>query len=209
MAFPRALHNSVVLPNGEVVVIGGMNQAAGFSDRGAVLMPELWSPVTGQFTRLAPMKIARTYHSIALLLLDGRVMAGGGGLCGADCLANHPDIEILTPPYLLNADGTPALRPELRAAPASALLGETISIVTSPDAVTFALVRMAAATHSVNNDQRRIPLAVAGGTANTGYSLTIPEDPGIVLPGNYMLFALDAAGHPSVAKVINLRQAST
>ncbi|MFO1069348.1 MAG: RICIN domain-containing protein [Geminicoccaceae bacterium] len=209
MAFPRAMHNSVVLPTGDVVVIGGMNQSVGFSDRGSVLMPEIWSPVTGTFTRLPPMAVPRNYHSMALLLLDGRVMAGGGGLCGLDCTANHPDIEILTPPYLLNPDGTPAPRPELRAAPPSAVLGETISVATSPDAATFALVRMAAATHSVNNDQRRIPLAVSGGSANTGYSLTIPDDPGIVLPGNYMLFALDAAGHPSVARVINLRPSAT
>jgi galactose oxidase len=64
---------------------------------------------------------------------------------------------------------------------------------------------MAAATHSVNNDQRRIPLRIAGGHAASGYLLPIPADTGTVLPGNYMLFARNASGQPSVAKVIQIR----
>jgi galactose oxidase len=67
----------------------------------------------------------------------------------------------------------------------------------------FALVRMASATHSVNTDQRRIPLSFTGTTGN--YQLGIPADQGVVLPGNYMLFALDASGVPSVARTINIR----
>jgi galactose oxidase len=63
---------------------------------------------------------------------------------------------------------------------------------------------MSAVTHSVNNDQRRIPLTPT--TVNgTTYTLQLPSDKGIVLPGNYMLFALNANGTPSVAKIINIR----
>jgi hypothetical protein len=32
-----------------------------------------------------PLKKARNYHSVALLLRDGRVLCGGGGLCATDC----------------------------------------------------------------------------------------------------------------------------
>ena len=35
----------------------------------------------------------RNYHSVALLLPDGRVFSGGGGLCGP-CATNHPDAQI-------------------------------------------------------------------------------------------------------------------
>jgi galactose oxidase len=78
-------------------------------------------------------------------------------------------------------------------------------VTTDTDVATFTLVRMAAATHSVNSDQRRIPLPIAGGNASAGYWLPLPNDKGNVLPGNYMLFALDAADRPSVARVIQIR----
>jgi galactose oxidase len=59
-------------------------------------------------------------------------------------------------------------------------------------------------THGVNNDQRRIPLTPT--TVNgTTYTLQLPGDKGILLPGNYMLFALDANGTPSVAKMMNIQ----
>jgi galactose oxidase len=202
MVFPRNLHNSVVLPTGQVVTVGGLNTAAVFWDGGAVLMAELWNPATQKATRLSAMKTPRTYHSLALLLLDGRVFVAGGGLCGT-CAYNHPDAEILTPPYLLNANGTLAARPVIKTAPVSAKVGTTISVTTDAAVTSFALVRMGAATHSVNNDQRRIPLSISSG--NNPYTLTIPSDPGVVPPGNYMLFAMNSAGRPSYAKVVNIR----
>ena len=65
----------------------------------------------------------------------------------------------------------------------------------------FALVRMGAVTHTVDSDQRRIPLTPISHTGTT-YQVRIPSDPGIALPGNYLLFALNSAGTPSVAKTI-------
>jgi galactose oxidase len=204
MKFPRALHNSVVLPNGQVVIVGGMGISKLFSDTGAVLAAELWDPNSEAFTQLASMKTPRTYHSVALLLRDGRVFVGGGGLCDG-CAVNHPDAEILTPPYLLNSDGTPAVRPVITSAPTAAAPGTTITVTTDSAVTRFALLRMSAVTHSVNNDQRRVPLAIAGGDPAAGYQLPLPGDKGVVLPGNYMLFALNAGGTPSVAKVVLIR----
>jgi Domain of unknown function (DUF1929) len=57
----------------------------------------------------------------------------------------------------------------------------------------FSLVRMASATHSVNTDQRRIPLTI-GSQNGTAYTLPVPADRGVVQPGYYLLFALDATG---------------
>ena len=111
MAYARAFSNSVVLPNGEVLVVGGQQHPQTFTDTGAVLSPELWNPKTGKFTIMAPELIARTYHSVALLLPDGRVFSGGGGLCGNGCTANHPNGQIFSPPYLFNANGTARRRP--------------------------------------------------------------------------------------------------
>ena len=201
MAYGRTFVNSVALPNGEVVVIGGQTQPKGFSDDFSVLTAELWSPVTERFVTLPPMQKARNYHSIALLLPDGRVLAGGGGLCA--CAGDHPDAEILTPPYLLAPDGSPAVRPTLETAPAAATWGARVDVKTDRAVRQFALVRMASATHSVNTDQRRIPVAFTGDAGR--YTLAIPTDRGALLPGNYMLFALDAQGVPSVARTVNIR----
>lgn len=75
--FARSLCNSVVLPNGEVVVIGGQTMVELFSDNNAVLDTEIWNPLTGRFTTLQKTRIPRTYHSVALLMKDGRVWTAG------------------------------------------------------------------------------------------------------------------------------------
>ncbi|HVK23114.1 MAG TPA: discoidin domain-containing protein [Actinokineospora sp.] len=200
MSSARAFANSVVLPDGKVLVIGGQSRPVPFSDQTAVLTPELWDPATGQFTRLAPMAVPRTYHSVANLLPDGTVFTGGGGLCGG-CATNHHDGQVFTPPYLLNPDGTAKVRPVITTAPSTAANGAAITVDTDVEVSGFALVRMSSVTHSVDNDQRRIPLTTVPGTT---HSLTVPADPGIALPGYYLLFALDAAGVPSVAKTIRI-----
>jgi galactose oxidase len=198
MAFPRTFSNGVVLPNGQVVIIGGQTFGAPFSDSTAILIPEIWDPQTQVFRQLAPMQTPRVYHSTGILLSDGRVYSGGGGQCGFGCAANHFNAEILTPPYLLNPDGTPATRPVISSASSSVALGATISATTTSPVVSFVLMRLSSVTHTVNNDQRRIPLQIQSTTGNA-YTLAVPSNPGIVLPGNYWLFALNAQGVPSVA----------
>ena len=116
MAARRTLANSVILPTGECIVIGGVEASVLFSDKGSVFFAEIWNPSTGQWTKLASMKVPRNYHSTALLLRDGRVMAAGGGLYGG-CNANHQDLEVLTPPYLFNSNGQLATRPVIQFSP--------------------------------------------------------------------------------------------
>ena len=204
MAYARAFSNSVVLPDGEVLVLGGQQHPQPYDDTGGVLSPELWNPATGNFTVMAPEAIPRDYHSVAILLPDGRVFSGGGGLCGDGCTTNHPDGQIFSPPYLFNANGTARQRPVIKTAPAEAATGSTITVTTDSATPGFALIRMSAVTHSVNNDQRRIPLTPAT-VSGTTYTLRLPVSKGILLPGNYMLFALNAQGTPSVASIINIR----
>src|SRR6202042_3343523 len=101
MNYARSYHNSVVLPNGQVILIGGMTVGGQFTDSNAVMQPEIFDPVAETFTMMPAMAIPRDYHSVAVLLADGRVLTAGGGLCGVGCAANHPDLQILTPNYLL------------------------------------------------------------------------------------------------------------
>jgi len=69
-------------------------------------------------------------------------------------------------------------------------------------------VRLSTTTHTVNNDQRRVAL-VSVATGTNRYELTLPTNPGIALPGHYMLFALDADGVPSVARTVRLAGEAT
>jgi hypothetical protein len=202
MAYPRAFANGVVLPNGQVVVIGGQTYPVPFSDATAILIPEIWDPLTKVFRQLNPMQTPRVYHSTGLLLQDGRVYEGGGGQCGEGCSANHFNTEILTPPYLLNANGTLATRPVISSAPTTAALGTNITVTTSSPVVQFVLMRLSSTTHTVNNDQRRIPLPMESSQNGDTYTLGISSNPGIVLPGYYWLFALNAQGVPSVGSVM-------
>ena len=202
MSYSRSFANSVVLPTGQVVTIGGESYAVPFSDETSDLYPEMWNPSTGQWTVMAEEAEPRNYHSVAVLLPDGTVFSGGGGLCGS-CATNHTDGQIFYPPYLFNADGSLRTRPMITSAPTSAVTGQTISVTTGAPVSSFVLVRYGESTHSVDNDQRRIPLSIVSSSGDT-YQLTVPSDPGVALPGPYMLFAIDSNGTPSVSATVDI-----
>jgi len=202
MTYSRSFANSVVLPNGQVFTVGGESYAVPFSDETSDLYPELWNPATGKWKVMAEEAEPRNYHSVAVLLPDGTVFSGGGGLCG-ECATNHPDGQIFYPPYLFNTNGTLRTRPTISSAPAAALTGQTISVSTGAPVSSFDLLRYGESTHSVDNDQRRVPLKIVSSSGDT-YQLAIPSDPGITLPGPYMLFAMAANGTPSVSATIDI-----
>ena len=200
MNYKRAMANGVILPDGQVLIVGGQTYALPFSDNKTILVPELWNPVTQVFRALPAMKTPRNYHSVGLLMNDGRVMVGGGGLCG-NCPTNHANIEIFTPPYLLNENGSLAKRPAIISMPEKAQHGAKINVVTDSPIIQFALLRLSSVTHTINNDQRRIPLRAWSNTKHN-YLLEIPNDSGVVIPGYYMLFAMNTKGVPSISKSI-------
>ncbi|KAF2798557.1 carbohydrate-binding module family 32 [Melanomma pulvis-pyrius CBS 109.77] len=202
MAYARGFANGVVLPDGTVLVTGGQATVEPFTDITAALTPELWNPATGLWTQLSPMSIPRTYHSVAILLPDATVLNGGGGLCGATCTTNHWDAEIFVPPYLLNPDGTRRARPAITTVADTVSVGGTLTVATSGAVASFSLIRLGTSTHTVDTDQRRIALTSSG--SGTSYTMTIPNDPGIALPGYWFLFAINAAGTPSVAKTVKV-----
>jgi galactose oxidase len=209
MTYKRAFANSVILPNGKIFVTGGQTYAVPFTDTNAVMNPELWDPDTQTFTILPPHTVPRNYHSIALLMQDGRVFTGGAGLCG-NCAANHEDAQIYSPAYLFDSSGKLATRPNITYVSSSTVkVGFSFSITVDTIATDFSLIRYGSTTHTVNTDQRRIVLtpSTAGGNGTiykngTTYSFTLPSDPGIALPGYWMLFALNAAGVPSISENI-------
>ncbi|WP_437953235.1 kelch repeat-containing protein [Sorangium sp. So ce296] len=77
MATSRAYHTATLLPDGEVLVTGGM---AGIRTLSSA---ELYDPRTDTWTSAAPMNDARLEHGAALLRPSGKVLvAGGWGFSG-------------------------------------------------------------------------------------------------------------------------------
>ncbi len=207
MRYARRFGNGVPLPTGEVMVVGGNTDGGRFNDATAVYPAEVWNPATGAWRLLAPMQVPRTYHSWALLMPDARVVVGGGGLCGTSCAVNHPDIQIFSPPYLFRANGSPAPRPVITAAPATVAHGGSYTVEVNaditPNITRFSLIRLSAVTHSNNSDVRNLAVPFTK-IASAQYRLTLHTNPNVLVPGYWMLFAVDAAGVPSVARTIKI-----
>jgi galactose oxidase len=227
MAYPRGFSNAVVLPDGTVLVTGGQRRSKVFTDDDGILWAELFNPATKSWKTLAPQAVPRNYHSVSILLPDGRVFSGGGGLCYAgaygrstvECnkLVDHADGQTFSPPYLFNKDGSEAVRPTISALSSTTVrVGGTLRISTNTVNPKFVLIRLGSVTHSVNTDQRRVPLTNITNGGYTGgygaravsaageYTATLPNDSGILIPGHYYLFVLNANGTPSMAKTVKV-----
>ncbi|HEV7810068.1 MAG TPA: carboxypeptidase regulatory-like domain-containing protein [Candidatus Limnocylindrales bacterium] len=191
MAFPRRRMNLTILADGTVLAMGGTRAADDANQ--AVLEGEIWNPSTEQWTTVAPMAEARMYHSSAVLLADGRVLIGGGEAAG------RLRAQVYSPPYLFQG-----ARPTISSAPSAANYGSSFSI-TTPNAASItsvALIRLSAATHAFDQNQRYVPLAfsVQGGSL----SVTAPASGGVAPPGPYELVIKNGAGVPSVASFIRI-----
>jgi Galactose oxidase-like, Early set domain/Bacterial Ig domain/Kelch motif len=200
MAFPRSYHNLTLLPDGSVLATGGEETTDPFDQTQAVFPAELWSPSTETWTTLAPLSVPRFYHSIALLLLDGRVLVAGGGRFGGTAVDDMLNGEIYSPPYLFK--GT---RPVITTAPNLVSYNSNFSVAT-PDATRIAIVSLlplGSVTHHFNANQRYLSLPFQ--TNVSGLDIQAPVDANVAPPGYYMLFIVDTNGVPSVAKILKIQ----
>lgn len=72
MLEPRSGHTATLLPDGRVLITGGMRRNQDFY-RSA----ELFNPATGKFSATGGMQVARVGH-VAVLLRSGKVLVAGG-----------------------------------------------------------------------------------------------------------------------------------
>jgi len=205
----RRQHNLTILADGSVLVTGGNDDGSELvSTTGAVFTPELWDPATGAFRELNPMNADRQYHSVALLLADGRVLSGGGGICGRCYEIGYEErnAAVFTPPYLYSGDASLAPRPALLDVPARADYGSRITVGTEAgsDIVRAHLIKLGSATHSQNQDQRLVPLVYS--RSGDSLVLDLPRSRDVAPPGHYLLFIVDADGVPSTGAFLRLGQ---
>ncbi|MGH7277219.1 MAG: galactose oxidase-like domain-containing protein, partial [Candidatus Rokuibacteriota bacterium] len=199
MSAPRIEMNAVLLPDGNVLALGG--SAVDNSASTASLDADLFDPVTETWSPAGRMALPRMYHSVALLLPDATVwVAGSNPVQGT----YERRMEVYSPAYLFNSNGSLAARPTISNTPARIGYNGSFWIGTADasDIGSVVLVRPGANTHAFDMDQRLVGLTFT--RSSTGLMATAPPDANIAPPGYYMLFILDQRGVPSVAKFIHL-----
>jgi len=188
------------------------------------LAAEIYTPGTG-FRVAAAAQRPRMYHSAALLLRDGRVVIAGGAhpadagspasafepqlvwpagwdanlRYGPNNVLNRKDYEIYKPPYFFN--GT---RPTITSVTRGGVITSQVQyngtfVITTPQAADIRevhLIRLGAATHHTDTEQRLVDLAFV----RAGNELTVTMIPtaqaALAPPGFYMLWIVDVQHRP-------------
>ncbi|KAB8333902.1 DUF1929 domain-containing protein [Scytonema tolypothrichoides VB-61278] len=193
--YARKHHNAVLLPDRTVFVCNGSGRDEDISQ--STLPAEIYNPATNTWTSVeTPSVNGRVYHSVAVLLPDGKVVVAGGNPYRG---SYENRIEIYSPGYISQT------RPTITTAPTTTNYNRTITIQTSQatNIKWVHLIRPMATTHGLDTEQRLVDLPI---TSRTGSSLSvqITGNRNIAPPGYYMLFLVDNNNVPSVAKWIQL-----
>lgn len=191
--------STLVLPDGRIAVVAGHDDPSPNAPgiRRAVYV----DPATGfgLTEGMSAMGETRGYHTVTLLLPDGRILVGGGRDAGPETTANEkPTLRYLYPSYMFRA------RPAITFAPTE-LRYATATLVTATGAPTEAvLIGLGSMTHSFDSAQRYVQVALKP-LGNGAFAVTGPANPETASPGYYLLFVLDAQRTPSVARIVRVR----
>ena len=195
MQTPRHHPSTVLLPDGKVLIVAGHNDA-GIPGVGRT---QVVDPSNGfaLSSGTATMAEVRGYHTVTLLLPDGRVFVGGGNPDG-NYGKEKSNFRYYEPAYMARP------RPVITGVPATFGYGETIRVTgTGTDLSEAVLIGLGSMTHSIDMNQRYVQLGPVGN--GPGYlDVSTPLDGRTAPPGHYMLFLLDENRVPSVARIVRL-----
>ena len=213
----RWFGSSVMLPTGEVLLVNG-NELDDVVIPGAgsgVRTAELYDPETNTWRAVATAARDRGYHNTALLLPDGRVLIGGNAPHQAyytqhtnpAARSNNyrdPTFEIYEPPYLHRGDRpiVSAVAPTQDGRALTLTLGEATD---AGDITEVVLVRLGAATHTVDADMRAVVLEHSTDGAAVIAALPDGGDGSVLPPGAYYVFAMHDTAEgpvPSIGRTV-------
>ncbi len=186
---------ATLLPDRTVLVNGGsmMEEHADAAALGA----EIFDPASGAWTMAAESRVPRLYHSVALLMPDGKVVTAGSNPARK---TEEMRIEVFWPPYLFAGP-----RPLVVVTTPEVHYGETLEAgVPDPaDIASASLIRPGATTHSSELEQRLVDLPVTV-TGEDTLGLRLPASANLAPPGWYLLTVVNHAGVPSPAVWVRL-----
>ena len=208
----RGMVEGTLLPDGTVIWLNGCNKGAqGFglasNPTYEALIYHPTQPLGQRWTTGATSTIARLYHSVALLLLDGTLMVAGSNPVQMPVLTPVPNqvpsedyvtefrVEIYTPPYLQGANAN--RRPTNVVLSSKTLVANgsqftiTFNCPAGAKAVTIALYHGGFVTHNLHMNHRMLFLDntgwVAGSTTQT-LTVTMPPTHNVAPPGPYVVY---------------------
>lgn len=183
MHHERVWTDAVLLPTGDVLAVGGLPRIHDHDgdhdgDHTASLPVETFDPETRTWTEGPAPGTPYAYHSTTLLLPDGRVLAAN---------QHEGNLKFYEPGYLDSED-----RPVVLQAPDDLANGVPFNVLVEGPAVDeLVAIRHSSVTHSLNTDQRRVPLATVSLPGFPVHHVEPPANPASAIPGPYMLFAMD------------------
>jgi hypothetical protein len=205
MSQPRIEMNATLLPTGQILTMGG---SLNDEDTGtASLQADLYDSATNTMGSAGSNAFPRLYHSVSLLLPDATVwIAGGNPTRGS----YEQHVEIYTPPYLYNSNGSLATRPSITSVTPGVIGYGTSFQIQTPDAANISsvvIMKDGSTTHAFDMDQRLVGLSFTAGSGVL--NVTGPPNGNTAPPGYYMVFTINSSGVPSVAKFVQVLKAST
>ncbi|XP_065850810.1 aldehyde oxidase GLOX1 [Euphorbia lathyris] len=223
MPSPRIMGDAMILPTGDILLLNGAKRGAsgwGFA-REPNFTPVLYNPRAkrgSRFTELAPTNIARVYHSVSVVLPDGKILVGGSNTNNGYIYdAMYPTelrIEKFSPPYLNQAIAN--RRPVITQVNEKFAYGASLQITielkdpkTSQRDLKVTMYAPAFTTHGVNMNQRLIDLGLSEVKANpaTGiHTISFKAPPSTTIaPAGYYLLYVVYQGVPSIAKWVQIK----
>ena len=196
---------TVLLPDGQVAVIAGHGDNP--ADPSPLLqqveyvdLRDTGNPFQVRLGSSSSYAV-RGYHTVALLLPDGRVLVAGGleaGVPPNPFRKEKANFEVLSPPYTFQP------RPQITSAPVNITYGREFNVTADQALSEAVLISLGSMTHSIDLNQRYVQVSIRSLQPPYSYAFAAPASPQIAPPGYYMLFVLDSQLTPSEATIVQL-----